>query len=252
MSSSTLSDQFITIATNPSSSTENTILFFVIFGGIILLLLLTILVCSCLFKKLNLFCCKEYSNTHDWDEHHNNVICYKITGFINHLIEILFENIGILISKFPYICLIFIVLVTLGISSQIFFIKFEESIFDLWTPTDSPIFKEREFIKKYWSTKDYGLNIISGVHKDNNIDNDIDINILDDKYLNEWFNFHINYRKNLPKKEYTYIKNGTQYSVLFGYFPDNLYDIKNESYLFDLGLRGQTVDRYLSEVIPCM
>eukprot|EP01084_Bolivina_argentea_P201675 344702_1 len=143
MSSDSLINDITEIVTDPSSSSKNTILFFVIYGSIVTAIIVSIIVCTLICQKLNCCCCKNYDKF-NYNDHHDSVICYKITGFFNHLIELTFEFIGVMISQCPYICCISVLVFTIILSVGVFFIEFEENIFDLWTPTDSPIFGERE------------------------------------------------------------------------------------------------------------
>eukprot|EP01084_Bolivina_argentea_P081338 147291_1 len=235
-----LSNDIREISTNPSSSSKNTVLFFVMYGSIVTAIIISIIVCTLICQKLNCCCCKNYDKF-NYNDHHDSVICYKITGFFNHLIEATFETIGAMVAKCPYVCCASVLVFTLVLSFGVFFIEFEDNIFDLWTPTDSPIFKEREFISRYWSQKDYGLNIMTAVSKDG-----LNEEILNENNLNEWLEFHINYRLNLPKKTYTWTDdNEATHSVEFGYFADNLNSPLNETYLKDLGTQNTKIDNYL-------
>ena len=231
------------ILTNPSSSAQYTFLFFSFYGSIVTLIIVSLLVLSLLCRQLNCCCCKNSDKLDETDN--NKSIGYAITGYFNHSIERLFEIIGILIAQCPYICGCAVLLMTLTLSMGIFFIEFETNIFDLWTPTDSPIFSEREFIRNYWSQKDYGLNILTAIPK-----NGMDQNIVTDDNLNEWFRFHIDFRLNLPKKTYTW--NEGNNSVEFGYFPDHLNEPNtDETSLANLGLNDTKISAYtFSKVIP--
>ena len=133
---------------------------------------------------------------------------------LNEYIEKAFCAVGYIVGQWPYIVL-GLVLVFLGLCCFGFvFTEIETNIFDLWTPTDSPVFEEGEFIDFYWSDKDYGLLVVSGYAKDGE-----DTNILSEDYLSQWYQIHLDLATNLPKKNFTFTgTDNSEQHVTFGYF----------------------------------
>lgn len=164
---------------------------------------------------------------------------------INTAIEHVFEKLGEAVAKCPVIVLILNVVILIGLSFGLLNFEVETNIFDLWTPTDSPIFDERDFIDEYWSDKDYGLVVLTAHAKTG-----FDTNIMETKYLEEWLELHLRLQAELPHRNFTYLgaDNETYYNIEFGYFmedfaePESLDILGNKS--------GSKVPGYTSRIAP--
>ena len=140
--------------------------------------------------------------------------CNDIALKINEYIEKAFCAVGYIVGQWPYIVL-GLVLLFLGLCCFGFlFVSIETNIFDLWTPTNSPVFEEGEFIDFYWGDKDFGLLVISAYSKDGE-----DTNILNEEYLTQWYQIHLDLATRMPTKDYTYVgEDNSEQTVTFSYF----------------------------------
>lgn len=146
--------------------------------------------------------------------------CNVWAGKLNEYIERAFCAVGYIVGQWPYIVL-GLVLLFLGLCCFGFiFTEIETNIFDLWTPTDSPVFEEGEFIDFYWRDNSYGLLVISGYAKEGE-----DTNILNEEYLNQWYQIHLDLVTRLPKKNFSYTSSfdNSPQTATFGYFAGILF-----------------------------
>ena len=158
------------------------------------------------------------NNNNKEDDNSNEICgcacCYQCSGALNEKIEKAFCAVGYIVGQWPYIVLA-LVLIFLGLCCIGFeFLEFESNIYNLWTPTDSDVFREAEFIDAFWSDKDYGLLVISGVAKEGDY-----TNVLNEDYLEAWYQIHLDFATRLPQKEYIYTDtDGNSQTITLGYF----------------------------------
>jgi len=193
------------------------------------------------------------SSTNDNDNKNNNEAeesgacgcCNNIALKVNSFIEKAFAAVGFYIGKYPTSVLI-LVITFLGVLCLGYaFTAFTTDIFDLWTPTDSEVFSEREFINEYWSDAGFGLLIISGVSKKGE-----DVSILSEEYMSDWYQLHLDLAANLPTKDYSYLAaDNSPQTTTFSYFPKNYEEPLDVGTILARAAAGVPA-AYTSEVVP--
>jgi len=172
--------------------------------------------------------------------------CDDIALQVNAGIEKVFAGIGLVVGRYPYWVLSTVCIVLGACCIGFATITIEDDIFELWTPTDSPVVKEKKFVDKYWKESDTGLLIISGYAKAGT-----DTNILSEEYIREWHETHLYIIANQPKKNYTYEKTDSSQAVItFSLFPENFEEPKELTTLSYLASLGMGPTAYASEVVP--
>eukprot|EP01084_Bolivina_argentea_P056469 103365_1 len=165
---------------------------------------------------------------------------------LNNYIEKAFCAVGWYIGAWPYMVIGLVLLFLSLCCFGYIFLENETDLFNLWTPTDSPVFDEKEFIDFYWGDKDYGLIIITGYAKEGE-----HTDILSDEYLQQWYQIHIDLATKLPTKEYPYTAlDNSQQTATFGYFPENYNDPPGLATISAMAELGLGPSSYHSEIIP--
>lgn len=173
--------------------------------------------------------------------------CDTCAMTLNGYIEKAFCAVGFYVGQWPYLILalvlIFLAICCIGLA----FVVVETNIYNLWTPTDSPVFQEEEFINFYWSDNDYGLLLITGVSKEGE-----HTNILSEEYMEQWYELHLDLFNNLPHKNYTYTPSdgGAQKIIDFAYLPENYFEPDSLTVLSQKAALGLGPSDYASEVVP--
>ena len=141
--------------------------------------------------------------------------CDECAFKLNTYIERAFCAVGYYVGQWPYmvigLVLLFLSLCCIGFA----FTEIETNLFDLWTPTDSPLFDEQQYVDYYWKDAASGLLITTVVAKSGD-----DTNILRQEYIDEWFQIHLDLYTQMPTKQYSYVaSDNSVQQITFGLRP---------------------------------
>ncbi|ETO03233.1 hypothetical protein RFI_34176 [Reticulomyxa filosa] len=132
---------------------------------------------------------------------------------LNDFMEERFVNLGLFVGTWPYACLLGVVAVCVAFTIGLTYFSIITDVFDLWTPRSSLYYGERKFYDKEWANYDADLIAIACRHKDGYED------ILDSKYVAEYFDLHLHLVTTSPRKTFQVsLANGTKLDFVFSLF----------------------------------